>query len=217
MPENIVKDLKEIVDSHHLLNHPFYQAWTAGELPLERLQRYAVRYYPHVAQFPRYISAIHTRCEDIESRQVLLDNLIEEEAGKDNHPELWLRFAEAIGVSREDVVGAEPVQEAEDLVRTYGDLAATGPVAQGLAALYVYESQVPAVAAAKIDGLRRWYGVQDEQGLAFFKVHQQADVWHADATAELIDRHTSNSSDADAVRAGGQKAVTALWNMLDAV
>ena len=36
-------------------------------------------------------------------RQQMLDNLWDEEHGKDNHAELWLRFAEGIGVSREDV------------------------------------------------------------------------------------------------------------------
>ena len=217
MSGDIVTALKHIVENHHLLNHPFYRAWTAGQLPVERLQRYAVRYYPHVAQFPRYISAIHARCADLATRQVLLDNLTEEEAGEDNHPELWLRFAEAVGVPRDEVRGAAPVPAAQSLVRTYGELAATGPLAQGLAALYVYESQIPPIAAAKIEGLKRWYGVEDERGLAFFRVHQQADVRHADATAELLDKHTTRTSEADAARQGGQKAVTALWAMLDNV
>jgi pyrroloquinoline-quinone synthase len=217
MSGDVVTELKDIVESHHLLNHPFYQAWTAGQLPVERLQRYAVRYYPHIAHFPRYISAIHARCADLATRQVLLENLTEEEGGEDNHPELWLRFAEALGVPRDEVRGAAPVPAADSLVRTYGELAATGPLAQGLAALYVYESQIPPIAAAKIDGLTRWYGVEDERGLAFFRVHEQADVWHAEATADLLDKHTTRPSDADAARAGGQRAVTALWEMLDGV
>jgi len=74
-----------------MLKHPFYQAWTAGTLSLERLQNYAVEYYPHVAAFPRYLSAIHSRCADIATRQAILENLIEEERGSENHPELWLR------------------------------------------------------------------------------------------------------------------------------
>ena len=45
-------------------------------------------------------------------RKQILYKLWDEEHGKDNHAELWLRFAEGIGVSREDVQSAEPNEEA---------------------------------------------------------------------------------------------------------
>ena len=59
------------------LQHPFYLAWTAGTLSMSRLREYAVQYYIHVAAFPRYLSALHSRCEDLETRQTILENLIE--------------------------------------------------------------------------------------------------------------------------------------------
>jgi pyrroloquinoline-quinone synthase len=40
-------------------------------------------------------------------------------------------------------------------------------VAPGLAAMQAYERQVPDVATAKIDGLKRHYGVEDRQTLTF--------------------------------------------------
>jgi pyrroloquinoline quinone (PQQ) biosynthesis protein C len=33
----------------------------------------------------------------------LLENLIKEERGAENYPELWLRFAETLGIARETV------------------------------------------------------------------------------------------------------------------
>ncbi len=48
----------------HLLKHPFYLAWTRGELSKEALTDYAKQYYHHVAAFPTYLSAVHSKCDD---------------------------------------------------------------------------------------------------------------------------------------------------------
>src|SRR5216683_3238804 len=96
----IVASLDSLAAEMSLLNHPFYQEWTAGNLPVQRLRNYAVQYYHHVAAFPRYLSGIHARCEDLVTRQALLENLIDEERGGETHPELWLRSAEVLGGAR---------------------------------------------------------------------------------------------------------------------
>ncbi len=71
----------------HLLKHPFYLAWTRGELSKEALLDYARQYYHHVAAFPTYLSAVHAKCDDQATRKQLLDNLIDEEKGSPNHPD----------------------------------------------------------------------------------------------------------------------------------
>ena len=215
MPRDVVATLDSMISERSLLKHPFYQAWTAGTLSIERLQNYAVEYYPHVAAFPRYVSAIHSRCGDIATRQALLENLIEEERGADNHPELWLRFAEAIGVPRERVLDSTTSASSTGLVDEFMRLAESGHVPSGLAALYAYESQIPPVATAKIDGLKRFYGVMDERGLSFFTVHEKADVWHARTGAELIARHCATDRDCELALDAGNRALSALWSLLD--
>src|SRR2546430_7060840 len=91
------------IAAKHLLTHPFYLAWTRGELSRAALADYARQYYHHVAAFPTYLSAVHAGSDDQPTRRQLLNNLIDEEAGSPNHPELWLQFAEAVGVSKEEV------------------------------------------------------------------------------------------------------------------
>ncbi len=216
MPRDVVATLDSMISERSLLKHPFYQTWTAGTLSIERLQNYAVEYYPHVAAFPRYVSAIHSRCGDIATRQALLENLIEEERGAENHPELWLRFAEAIGVARERVLDSTTSASSTGLVDEFTRLAESGHVPSGLAALYAYESQIPPVATAKIDGLKRFYGVNDERGLSFFTVHQTADVSHARTGAELIVRHCATDRDRELALDAGNRALSALWSLLDA-
>ena len=98
------------IAAKHLLTHPFYLAWTRGELSVAALADYARQYYHHVAAFPTYLSAVHARCDDQPTRKQLLDNLVDEEAGSPNHPELWLQFAEGLGVSKEDVQASRKME-----------------------------------------------------------------------------------------------------------
>ena len=95
-------DLDAQIKEKHLLNHPFYQAWSRGELSLECLQEYAKEYYHHVKAFPTYISALHAHTECPSTRKALLQNLMEEEGGSPNHPDLWKNFALSLGVKEEE-------------------------------------------------------------------------------------------------------------------
>src|SRR5437879_13248971 len=100
------KHLDEIdknIAAKHLLKHPFYLAWTRGELSREAFADYARQYYHHVVAFPTYLSAVHAKCADQATRKQLLSNLIEEEARSPNHPALSHKFAEAPGGSASDV------------------------------------------------------------------------------------------------------------------
>ena len=71
------KKLNNKLDQYHLLKHPFYKSWNEGKLTREIIKDYAEQYYQHVKAFPRYISATHSLCEDIEKRKILLENSFE--------------------------------------------------------------------------------------------------------------------------------------------
>ena len=206
--------LNKALDKLHLLKHPFYQAWNKGELTNETLQTYAKEYYHHVAAFPRYISQIHALCPEIKARQVLLDNLIDEEQGEENHPELWLRFAEGIGADRKDVQETATLNATHALVDGYFDLVKKD-YATGLGALYGYERQTPEVSKSKIDGLEKHYGVKDERTLKFFTVHQEADEWHTEEVAGLIEKLDDEGKKRSAE--GAVQGAKLLWEFLDAV
>src|SRR5436309_11959934 len=151
---DLIREVDRRIDARSLLRHPFYTKWQAGTLPREALQDYARQYYAFESSFPRFLSALHSRTTRADIRQALLENLWDEEHGPNNHAELWLRFAEGIGLDREEVSAASWNGESKALVDTYGRITVEEPVAAGVAAVYAYERQVPAVARAKVDGLR---------------------------------------------------------------
>lgn len=46
---------------------------------------------------------------------------------------------------------------------------------------------IPEIAENKIDGLKKFYDVKDnEETLKFFKVHQHADKWHRKVVRKLL-------------------------------
>lgn len=207
-----LNNLHAELDVHHLLKHPFYQKWNCGMLKRSTLQSYAKEYYHHVAAFPRYISAIHSRCASLPARQVLLGNLIEEEQGTENHPELWTRFAEGLGVARETLQQPAQYQATQELVDGYFALTEMG-YAEGLGALYAYERQTPEVAKSKIEGLKKFYEVCDEKTLQFFTVHEKADEWHAEECAQLIAALPPEQQ--ERAQYGAVRGAKLLWGFLD--
>ncbi len=200
----------------HLLKHPFYLAWTRGELSREALADYARQYYHHVAAFPTYLSAVHANCDNQTTRKQLLSNLVDEEAGSPNHPELWLKFAEGLGVSDVDSRSTEKNPETKNLIDTFRSVCGDGSIAEGLAALYAYESQVPAICESKIDGLKKYYGFTDPEHYRYFTVHIVADREHSAAERSMLGTYVDNRS-FECVRASVNRVLDALWEMLSGV
>ena len=215
MTEQFTDTLDAIIDERSLLKHPFYQAWNAGTLPIESLQEYAKQYFHFEAAFPTFLSAVHARMEAGPARQAVLENLWDEEHGEQNHLALWLRFAESLGVSADEVRGSEPNAETRDLIDGFRAACAEGTVAEGLATLYAYESQAPKVAETKIRGLKAFYGFEDPTGYEFFSVHQDVDVYHSQTEREFV----AAAAATDTARVGLEEATAAaagrLWRFLD--
>ena len=183
---SFIEKIDSEIKKHHLLNHSFYKAWNEGALEKETIKEYAAQYFQHVSLFPRYLSAIHSNCDDINVRQLLLENLIDEDKGKENHPELWMRFAEGMGNSREEVKTKVAMNETKELVETFMKLSRSEKYHIGLAALYCYESMQPEISESKKEGLKEFYGVNDENTLKFFTVHMHADKWHRAVVRKML-------------------------------
>jgi pyrroloquinoline-quinone synthase len=210
----VITLLDDQITAKRMLDHPFYQRWSAGTLSPEELREYARQYYHYALAFPTFLSAMHAQCDDLATRQAILENLIEEERGADNHPELWLRFCEALGLDRGDVKNGVANESTRRLIATMKSLAREGALHQGLAALYAYESQIPDVAKAKIEGLAKWYDVNE---VTFFRVHMDADVVHSATSRQLLTRLCDDDAKRDEACGAVASTLDALYGFLDSV
>ena len=217
------QELDSRIAKYYLLCHPFYKAWSAGELTEEDLREYALAYYPHVQAFPTYLAALGIRLDESELRRAILANMCEVEGGENAigesgraHSELWLDFAEGMGAPRSGF-GHQPVPEVRRLVRHFTDVASNGAVEEALAAFYAYESQVPRIAREKDRGLRERYGASDD-ACAYFKLHTTADIHHSQIWKRQLARLVeTDPKAAERAWAAAEAAAKALWNALDGI
>ena len=205
------------IAKYDLLKHPFYQAWSAGELTTRDLKFYAEQYYHQVSEFPTYLTSLHSRLPEGAMRRNVLANAYEEECDACPHSDLWLRFVEGVGGNAADIERKTPIPEIIALIETFRALAKDAPVASVFGGLFAYESQVPKIALEKLNGLKQHYAA-DDRTCSYFALHQKADIHHSNVWRKIIselieqkNRHAAEALD------GVSQAARALWTSLDGI
>lgn len=211
------------IAKYDLLCHPFYKAWSAGELTRDDLRAYAQDYYHHVEAFPSYLAAFGLRLDDGELRRAVLANMCDEKGGDGSktseavaHSEMWLDFAEGMGSTR-NLDWHTSVAEVRDLVRHFQRVASDASPEEALAAFYAYESQVPRIAQEKERGLREMYGA-DDKTCGYFSLHATADVYHSRVWKRQLEKQIADNPEAaDRALAAAETAARMLWEALDGI
>ncbi len=205
------------IAKYDLLCHPFYKAWSAGELTHEDLREYGRDYFHHVQAFPEYLREFGARVEDVQLRRAVLVNRREELGldGSRSHAELWLDFVAGMGGERRS--GQASVKEISELTGWFHSVASEGAPEEALAAFYAYESQVPRVSAEKARGLREVYGA-DDKTCEYFTVHTTADIYHSRIWKHQLAKIVGgNTKAAEKALDAGENAAKALWKALDGI
>ena len=189
-------DFKQALDSkiadYNLLKHPFYQAWSAGELPVEALRSYAREYGAFISTLPEGWETL----DDAETA--------EEET---EHIDLWADFAAGLDTA----VAEAQIPQVKALMGTAHELFSEPTTALG--ALYAFEAQQPATAQSKLAGLKAFYQLPKSVE-PYFETHS-----HNEHEAEkLLERIGALPSDTHAtVVQACEKMSVALWNALTGI
>ena len=204
MSNSVWQRIEESRARHNVLEHPFYQRWSAGELTGEELARYAGQYRHATEALARLCRQAADQAPP-EHRDEIAIHAAEEEA----HVGLWDGFVETAGGE----IGAEPTAETAACVAAWA--APDGYVTQ-LARMYAIESGQPEISRVKRDGLSRFYGIDGGPGSEYFRVHEEADTAHAEESRRLIEA-AMTPADADALVEAAESAFRANWRLLDGV
>ena len=177
----------------NVLDHPFYQRWSAGELTRDELAEYAAQYRHAVVALADAAAASGDEEHAREERE---------------HVALWDAFADGCG-SVAAAAGAETTECTESW--TAGD-----DRLERLAVLYAIESAQPAISRTKLDGLVEHYGFQEGPATEYFALHAERDFEHAAASRAEIER-LATDADADRLAARAEAAARGNWRLLDGI
>ena len=210
MTTGLEQALQAALAPRDLLTHPFYQAWSAGELRAEDLARYAEQYRFQVTARGGAAPAARSLICDADTEAELSRNLDDEE-GRTGvaHALLWEAFGAAVGAAAEASPLPETRAAAESLAALVGEDEVTA-----LAALWAYEVQTARVADTKETGLK-CYGVDSPAALRFFRLHGDLDVHHARGLLGSIERCLARGASLEAAKAAVERSARAQWTFLD--
>jgi pyrroloquinoline-quinone synthase len=183
----LIHSVDTAIQDKSLLKHKFYQMWSAGSLSMEDLRGYSKEYFQLVKAVPilveNVLGQVTPELERNFSPTATMKHNLEEEK---EHVVPWISFAESIGVTQNELYEYECSAKTQDAIAEMKELTSES-FAAGVSTLYTYEKQLPEISTKKIEGLVKFYGMQNRRALNYFRIHEKVDIEHAKLWRSLID------------------------------
>ena len=222
-PEAFIQDLVARIQARRTFGgHPLWFAIADGKLSRPQLQLFAVQFFLQVREFPRAVSGMHANCPFPEERIELAESVYEEETGRLSgcnlpHPELFIRFGEAVGLKRADMVDGRPLPATRALIDWFELSTKQRSFIEAAAAINLAaEGQVPGAFGPMARRLQEKYGLSRE-AVEFWDIHEMADAEHSDVGDNIVVRHATDAATQARVRDALQHSLDAWWQFFDGI
>jgi pyrroloquinoline-quinone synthase len=220
--ENFVRDLFSMVHERRSFGrHPIWLKIADGKVSRAGMRTFAAQFFLQVREFPRAVSALHSRCYDPGERLKLAESLYEEETGRISgsapHPELFIRIGTGLGMKREEVTEARALPSTAALIDWFELSTKDRSFAEGIGAINVAaEGQVPGNFGSFARALESHYGLTNDQ-VAFFDVHEIADRDHSDVGDNILSHMTLGDAERARIRAAVERSLDLWWQFFDGI
>ena len=195
--DEFVEELKKEIAGFHKLriNHPFVKAICDGTATMDQVRTWAVQDYQFRCAVPRIALLRYVACSDPEFAPKLFE-VAEEETrgllpGSSGHPDMFVEFAEAIGLTRADLENASLLPATAAHLYFAELVIHTHPWFVVMAAQVGAEGTFGPAAAALGKGFMESYGMTPES-VRFFTVHVEADEEHGTLAEDIGRRYLTS-------------------------
>ena len=185
---NIIKKIDEMIAERSLLKHPFYQMWSDGKLTKESLAGYSKEYFQVVKAVPLFMTPIIEKAQDS-----VVSELIANQQEESDHIKPWINFAAELGISEDELVSYSGTSKTRKAVSDLNELMNT--YEGGACAMYAFEKEIPKISQTKLDGLKEFYGLTNDEATEYFKLHTEADIRHTASWRHILETSSTDQSD----------------------
>ena len=177
---NLIQKIDMLIEERSLLKHPFYQTWSEGKLTQDALAGYAKEYFQLVKAVPRFMTPLLDTAPES-----MYDELDFNQNEETDHIKLWIKFANALGISTYDLESYHGLEKTTMAVE--GLFSIMYSFDTGSVAMYALEKEIPKISKTKLEGLAEYYGLTSFDATVYLKHHTEADIRHAKSWENAID------------------------------
>ena len=178
----LIQQINDLIQKRTILEHPFYEMWSAGELKLESLAGYSKEYFQLVKAVPEFMKPLINQADESLASE-LHENMLEEV----EHIEPWIHFASSLGVDQNELNNYTGTDKTRQAVTILNDLVDTS-FESGVCAMYTFEKEIPHISEVKLEGLKEFYDITSDHATEYFKLHTEADIRHVASWRKPLER-----------------------------
>jgi pyrroloquinoline-quinone synthase len=222
-PDDFIRELLARIEARRTFGrHPLWLEIADGRLTRAQLKVFAVQFFLQVREFPRAVSAMHANCPFPAERIELAESIYEEETGRISgcnapHPEVFLRFGEAVGLARAEMIDGRPLPATRALIDWFELSTKQRSFIEAAAAINLAaEGQVVGAFGPMARRLQENYGLSRD-AVEFWDLHELADAEHSKVGDNIVVRHATDAATQARVFDALQHSLEAWWLFFDGI
>lgn len=186
----LIDQINYEIERYSLLKHDFYKLWQEGKLTLDHLAGYSREYFQLVKIVPSLVeNVINTNKE--KKYHDAIQNTLEDER---KHIEPWTKFSSSLEVDNDELLAYDGEnltrQAVNDLIKI-----SESSFEEAVASLYAIEKELPKISETKLEGLRKFYGLTDNNSNEYFNIHKEIDIYHSKIWENIIKESTDDKKE----------------------